>query len=164
MIGPLANNGGPTPTHATLVNSPAIDQGSAAVVNRATEMLALTTDQRGLARPVDHGGLPNAAGGDGSDIGAFEFQVPTAATVTVSGRVFAAPGRGLQNAEVQLIGPDGEFRIYRTAAFGYYVFEDVEAGKTYIIQVNSKRFIFEPQLVMVDGEITGLDLNAALPH
>src|SRR5205085_7736349 len=42
MLGPLANNGGPTQTHALLVGSPAINAGS----NPAN----LPTDQRGLPR------------------------------------------------------------------------------------------------------------------
>ena len=53
----LADNGGPTLTHALLWNSPAID-----AANSAT---APATDQRGVARPV----------GDVADIGAFEGQV-----------------------------------------------------------------------------------------
>jgi hypothetical protein len=56
MLGPLANNGGPTLTMALLPGSPAIDAGSATG--------APTTDQRGTARPQ----------GPGVDIGAFEFQ------------------------------------------------------------------------------------------
>jgi hypothetical protein len=32
-----------------------------------------TTDQRGAPRPYDFVSIPNAAGGDGSDIGAFEL-------------------------------------------------------------------------------------------
>lgn len=62
QLAPLANNGGPTLTHALLPGSPAIDKGNS---------FGLTTDQRGFARPVDFP-LPNAPGGDGSDIGAFE--------------------------------------------------------------------------------------------
>ena len=65
-LGPLQNNGGPTKTHALLPGSPAIDKGSA--VNN------ITTDQRGLPRPVDDPAIPPAAGGDNSDIGAFEAQ------------------------------------------------------------------------------------------
>ena len=69
LLGPLQNNGGPTFTQALLGGSPAIDQGKA---------LGFTTDQRGLLRPADFPGIPNASGGDGSDgsdIGAFESQV-----------------------------------------------------------------------------------------
>src|SRR5207237_3004283 len=68
-LGPLQNNGGSTFTHALLPGSPAIDQGSAATGGKA--------DQRGLPRPDDDPFIPNASGGDGSDIGAFEVQAPT---------------------------------------------------------------------------------------
>jgi RTX calcium-binding nonapeptide repeat (4 copies) len=65
----LANNGGPTQTHALLPGSPAIDQGLASAGE--------TIDQRGLTRPSDFGEFANATGGDGSDIGAFELQDTT---------------------------------------------------------------------------------------
>jgi len=56
----LADLGGPTPTHALRFDSPALDAGNSG---------GLTTDQRGLPRPI---GTPAVAGGDGSDIGAYE--------------------------------------------------------------------------------------------
>jgi len=69
-LGPLQDNGGMTFTHALLVGSPAIDKGASGT---------LTTDQRGLIRPVDAPNVANAAGGDGADIGAVEAQPPVAA-------------------------------------------------------------------------------------
>ena len=69
-LGPLQDNGGPTWTHALLPGSPAIDKGK----RDAIPALARTSDQRGLVRPVDFVGVPNATGGDGSDIGACELQ------------------------------------------------------------------------------------------
>ena len=68
MLGPLQDNGGPTFTHALLCGSPAIDQGK--------NFNGDTTDQRGdgFARTFDDPNVPNAAGGDGTDIGAFEVQ------------------------------------------------------------------------------------------
>jgi hypothetical protein len=63
-LGPLQDNGGPTPTMALLLTSPAIDQGTNFGIN---------TDQRGQLRPNDYLNIPNALGGDGSDIGAFEL-------------------------------------------------------------------------------------------
>jgi predicted outer membrane repeat protein len=68
LLGPLGDNGGPTLTHALLPGSPAIDKGSS---------FGVTTDQRGEPRPFDFASVPNAAGGDGSDIGAFEVGRPT---------------------------------------------------------------------------------------
>ena len=55
-LAPLANNGGPTPTHALMADSPAIDRGSNPL-NRAY-------DQRGPGFPRVRGAFP--------DIGAFE--------------------------------------------------------------------------------------------
>jgi hypothetical protein len=63
QLGPLANNGGPTQTQAPSSASPVIDKGAS---------LGLTTDQRGVLRPIDFPAIPNA--GDGSDIGAVELQ------------------------------------------------------------------------------------------
>jgi uncharacterized repeat protein (TIGR01451 family)/CSLREA domain-containing protein len=60
LLGALADNGGPTATHAILPGSPAID--AAASGN------CPGTDQRGVARPVDGNGDSVAA----CDIGAFE--------------------------------------------------------------------------------------------
>lgn len=65
VLGPLQDNGGPTFTHALLSGSPARDKGNSS---------GLITDQRGFPRPVDNPAIPNAVGGDGSDIGAFEMQ------------------------------------------------------------------------------------------
>ena len=45
LLGPLADNGGPTQTHAPLPGSPAIDGG--------TNTGCPSTDQRGVSRPID---------------------------------------------------------------------------------------------------------------
>jgi hypothetical protein len=62
-LGPLKNNGGPTPTDALLARSVAIDAGNNALVPPG-----VTTDQRGP-------GFPRIANGV-VDVGAFEFQKP----------------------------------------------------------------------------------------
>jgi hypothetical protein len=61
LLGPLANNGGPTLTVAELAGSPTIDTGATASPLGAIP----TTDQRGVARPDIPGTNP--------DMGAFEF-------------------------------------------------------------------------------------------
>ncbi len=65
LLGPLADNGGPTQTHLPALTSPVLDAG---IAN------GLDTDQRGLARTADLSAATNAAGGDGTDIGALEIQ------------------------------------------------------------------------------------------
>jgi len=63
----LQNNGGTTRTISLLSGSPAIDRGSSQGLTGI-----LTTDQRGSLRISDDHGVPNAVGGDGTDIGAVE--------------------------------------------------------------------------------------------
>ncbi|MEQ1923783.1 MAG: choice-of-anchor Q domain-containing protein, partial [Pyrinomonadaceae bacterium] len=65
LVGALQNNGGMTFTHALLTGSPAIDKGFS---------FSATADQRQQTKPVDNTAIPNASGGDGADIGAFEVQ------------------------------------------------------------------------------------------
>ncbi|NET60810.1 MAG: DUF4347 domain-containing protein [Symploca sp. SIO2E6] len=59
-LAPLADNGGPTQTHALLPDSPALDAG-----NNALIPTGFTTDQRGKTR----------ISGNAVDIGAFELQL-----------------------------------------------------------------------------------------
>jgi CSLREA domain-containing protein len=66
LLGPLAYNGGPTPTHALLPGSPAIDAGALAGCTYDTGF-PLTTDQRGFHRPVKGSTSVRC------DIGAYEF-------------------------------------------------------------------------------------------
>jgi hypothetical protein len=75
MLMGLADNGGPTQTRAPQADSPAIDQGHAAVGE--------TTDQRGLIRPSDIFATADAPGGDGSDVGAVEVQDTVAPDTTI---------------------------------------------------------------------------------
>jgi hypothetical protein len=63
QLGGLASNGGPTQTQLPAASSPVIDKGNS---------FGLSSDQRGVLRPIDFPAIPNA--GDGSDIGAVELQ------------------------------------------------------------------------------------------
>ena len=69
VLGPLADNGGPTPTHALLAGSPAVDAGSCT----GTDGAAITEDQRGFTR---RDGL--------CDAGAYEYGAETTPLVTVT--------------------------------------------------------------------------------
>ena len=93
---PLADNGGPTLTHALGPNSVAIEAAGDCVSD-----FGIDTDQRGFQRP----GIDSSA----CDIGAFEFQN----LFTVSGTVSGLAGSGLvlqNNGEDDLaIASDGSF-------------------------------------------------------
>ncbi len=64
---PLADNGGPTWTHAPMPGSPVLDAGSCTISG------TITTDQRGRPRPFDDPSASNVD--DGCDIGAYESQL-----------------------------------------------------------------------------------------
>lgn len=153
QLGPLANNGGPTQTHAIGTNSPGYDKGSA---------FGSTRDQRGTARPFDNMFVPPAPGGDNSDIGAYESLAPTAAGVRVSGRVTTASGIGIRNAFVYLTRADGTVSTARSSSFGYYSFEEVPAGETCVLSVESKRFTFAAptRVLAVTDTLAGVDFVA----
>jgi hypothetical protein len=85
---------------------------------------------------------------------------PTAATVSISGRVLTPEGRGLTNATVTLTGANGYSRTSRTSTIGYYRFDEVESGQTYIFTLNSKRYQFTPQVVTVMENLSDLNFTA----
>ncbi|QQS34080.1 MAG: carboxypeptidase regulatory-like domain-containing protein [Acidobacteriota bacterium] len=148
LIAPLQMNGGPTATHSLLMGSPAWDRGNS---------FSLTTDQRGQLRPTDFTGIANAPGGDGADIGAVEMLIPTSAGVEVSGRVFTASGSPLRNATVTMTDAAGVVRTAVTSSFGYYRFEGVPVGDSFVMSVSSRSYRFTPRVVQVLDTLTDVD-------
>lgn len=67
---------------------------------------------------------------------------PTSANVAVSGSVKNASGSGIVNVSVTLTDINGNIRKVQTGSFGFYKFENVAAGQTYVISVSAKRFTF----------------------
>jgi hypothetical protein len=91
-----------------------------------------------------------------------ESLVPTAATVTVGGRVTSASGSGVYRARVTLTAPDGSTRTTQTNPFGYYRFAEVAAGATYLLSAASKQYVFTPEtrIVNVTDELHDADFTA----
>jgi len=151
-LGPLAANGGPTPTRALLTGSPAIDAGNPAAPgsgNGACE----ATDQRGAHRP----------GGAACDIGAFE---KTSACVAGGGTLclgaggrfavtatFAAPGSG----------PSGQAQgVTLTQDSGYFWFFDPSNVEVTVkvldgCGVNSRYWVFAAGMTNVNVVLTVTD-------
>lgn len=88
---------------------------------------------------------------------------PTAANVSISGRISAFDGNGIRNVIVTLTDSNGNTRTTRSSAFGYYQFDEVESGETYVISVVSKRFTFSQssQILTVNDELTSVDFIAS---
>jgi hypothetical protein len=98
------------------------------------------------------GGIP--------DIGADEILAPTAASASVRGRVLTPTGRGLLNATVVLTNTNtGEVSYARTTNLGYFNFKELPTGNFYVINVNSKRYLFKSQSFTLSEDLTDLVLT-----
>lgn len=67
---------------------------------------------------------------------------PTAASVSIGGRVTDANGNGISKARVSITNQNGETRTVLTNPFGYYRFGEIPVGETYLISVANKRHQF----------------------
>ncbi|MDQ3802030.1 MAG: carboxypeptidase regulatory-like domain-containing protein, partial [Acidobacteriota bacterium] len=85
---------------------------------------------------------------------------PTAASVSVSGKVLSAAGREISGATVTITDSRGESRTAITNAFGYYQFEGVQAGETYLLGVRHKRYQFLNQAINVNEDLTDVNITA----
>ncbi len=111
-LGPLRDNGGPTHAHALLSGSLAIDKGHSS---------GSSTDQRGFGRRVDNPAIPNASGGDGGDIGAFEF-----GAAAVSLQILSITRIGNSPVMLQVAGfPYGVHRIQASVDLSFGSFIDI---------------------------------------
>lgn len=93
----------------------------------------------------------------------IEFLVPTAANAYISGRVMTADGRPIRNAIVTVTGNSlVEPRVFQTGSFGYYMFDGLATGETYVVTVTQRRFIFQTpsRVVSLIDNIADLDFIA----
>jgi CSLREA domain-containing protein len=119
-LGPLANNGGPTQTHALLYGSPAIDTGDT----------TLATDQRGVARPQ----------GSADDIGAVEVQ----AIYSISGYIRVGNVTPVSGVSVQLSTASGAAGTpVTTDANGFYQITGLPPGG-YLVTPTLSGWTFSP--------------------
>ena len=84
---------------------------------------------------------------------------PTAANVSVSGRVTNGKS-GIARAIVSVTDSGGTVRTARTSSFGHYRFEALPAGQTYTFNVTAKGFVFAPQVVVLNENLTAFDFEA----
>jgi hypothetical protein len=86
--------------------------------------------------------------------------VPTAAKVSVSGRVLAADGDGIRGATVAFTRADGQVVTAVTNAFGYYMIQDLQSGQTYVVNAHARGASFHPRLLLMTDSITDADIIA----
>ncbi len=131
----------------------------------ATSINPFAGDDRGFgAKNFEDSPVPQLSPVTGG-IGAMQFLVgnplpPTAAAATVSGRILTPDGAGLAKASVILTDSNGNSRTAVSGSLGYYRFDDVSVGATYVLSVSSKHHQFNPQVVTVMEDIENLDFRA----
>lgn len=128
---------------ATALVSPAIDTGA---------NLGVAVDFDGQLRPS----------GGGFDIGADEALAPSAAFVRISGKITTANGNGIRNAVVTLADTNGNVQTGVSGSMGYYNFDEVVVGRTYILTVSSKRYQFleSSRIILIGDDAIEIDFTA----
>jgi hypothetical protein len=124
----LADNGGPTQTHALLSSSPALDAGHS---------FNIFKDQRGKPKPVDIPTLANIS--DGTDIGAYEFDLIGTIYYTVSGKITLA-GNALKGVTLTFTNNGG---TAVTSENGNYS-KNLPAGWSGVVTPAKEGFTFNP--------------------
>ncbi len=107
------------------------------------------------------------------DLQVMEFAVPgvvvpglisidssTAADANLGGRVTSQSGRPISGARVALLNNVGNVTFALTNPFGYFRFEGIPTGETYVVNVISKRYTFQSRVINFGDEVTSLDFVA----
>jgi hypothetical protein len=91
--------------------------------------------------------------------GSVQVTAPTAANVSVSGRVLSSVGAGVRAARVTFTDENGLARSVVTNTFGRYSFSDLPSGRTYVATAASRGITFSPRAVVVNDTLTDVDIS-----
>ncbi len=90
-------------------------------------------------------------------------QAPSAADVSISGRVVTSDGTGISNARLTVINAaTGEAKTSLTNPFGFYAIDDLAVGQFYILRVSHKRYTFaeKSRTFTLNDDIADVDFIA----
>jgi Carboxypeptidase regulatory-like domain/Putative Ig domain len=96
-----------------------------------------------------------------SELFSIIIAAPSAASASVRGRLISSYGRSLANAGVIITNTStGETRYTRSNQIGYFNFQELAVGNIYVVEVQSKRFVFNSQSFTLNEDLTDLVLTA----
>ncbi len=83
---------------------------------------------------------------------------PVSSSFSISGRVMTPDGGGLRNAQVILVGANGQRISVPTSSMGYYSFENL-GSQAYRVSVSSRRYRFDARDVELNNSLSALDFT-----
>jgi hypothetical protein len=95
--------------------------------------------------------------GDGEQPLIRVYQLTIAPQISVSGRVTTPGGQGLRNAVVSITDGQGTRLTTVTSSFGFYSFEAIVGGQTYILSISSKRYRFASRQISATVPLSDID-------
>jgi uncharacterized repeat protein (TIGR01451 family) len=154
----VGGTGSVTCTASSLTNGSSVNFSLTVKVNAAAANGAAITEN-GTSSSVSASPDPNGANNAVS--ATTTVLVPSAAAISVAGRVITPEGRGVGGARVEVIDSNGQIRIALTNPFGFYRVDGLTAGELYVFSVRHKNYAFAPRVVNVSDAVENLDFIAA---
>lgn len=146
----LQNNGGPTQTIALLPLSPAIDKGSGTTVAG----VHLIADQRGVGyKRTINKAIANSAGGDGTDVGAFELGAQIKAVSTL-----VHGSAGTFNVNLPLFGTKPAVECRSGGASGIY---KVNLTFPNAVTVSNAAVSLDPKAAGATGSVSSFSVSSS---
>jgi subtilisin-like proprotein convertase family protein len=82
------------------------------------------------------------------------------AKASIIGRVLTSYGAGIRNVMVTATGPGlSQPKVTTTSTFGFYRFDGLPAGDSYVISVKAKRFLFAQPALLVNLDQSMNEVN-----
>lgn len=85
---------------------------------------------------------------------------PSAAPVSLTGRVLDKYRRPISGAVVRSTDMNGAVQVAYTNTFGYYKFAELKVSEGYVFDVTARRYIFGAQFLSLQDSLTGFDFVA----
>lgn len=163
IVTPVA--GSPYPTGATTANVLALNQTGTFLyvgnrISRSVTTFSVNTDTGVL---TNLGSQPsNTLGTTGAINGiAYLASGTLVAQADISGRITDSSGTGVGNVTIRLTGGTGPNLAAITNPFGYYRFQAVPTGSTYVLTPLRKMYTFSPpnRVIMHTDEVSDADFT-----
>lgn len=85
--------------------------------------------------------------------------VLTAGPVSISGRVISNSRRGIARATVSLTDQSGTIRKVKANSFGYFKFNEVPSGESYVLSISARGYRFSPRVVNASDDVVALEIS-----